>query len=49
MPLKINDRIIAQISTYKYLGVTIGEKLHWSDHINNIKSEANKRLETVSG
>ena len=33
-----------QVSTYKYLGVTIDEKLHWSDHINNIKSKAIKRL-----
>ena len=30
MPLKINDKIIEQVSTYmyKYLGVTIDEKLH---------------------
>ena len=26
------------------LGVTIDTKLHWSDHINSIKSRANKRL-----
>ena len=44
MPLKINDKIIEQVSTYKYLGVTIYEKLHWSDHINNIKFKVNKRL-----
>ena len=44
MPLKINDQIIDQVCTYKYLGITIDEKLHWSDDINNIKSEANKRL-----
>ena len=44
MPLKINDQIIDQVCTYKYLGITIDEKLHWSDHINNIKSKANKRL-----
>ena len=34
--LKINDQIIDQVCTYKYLGVTIDEKLHWSDHINDI-------------
>ena len=44
MPLKINDQIIDQVCTYKYLEITIDEKLHWSDHINNIKSKANKRL-----
>ena len=44
MPIKINDQINDQICTYKYLGITIDEKLHWSDHINNIKSKANKRL-----
>ena len=45
MPLKINDQIIDQVcTTYKYLGITIDEKLHWSDHINNIKSKANKQL-----
>ena len=44
MPLKINDQIIDQFCTYTYLGVTIGEKLHWSDRINNIKSQANKCL-----
>ena len=43
MLLKIND----QVCTYKYLGVTTDEKLHLSDHINNIKSKANKRLNFV--
>ena len=27
MPLKINDQIIEQVSTYKYLGVTIDKNL----------------------
>ena len=44
MSLKINDPMIDQVYTYKYLGVTIDEKLHWSDHINNNKSKANKQL-----
>ena len=44
MPLKLNDKIVEQVFTYKYLGVTIDEKLHWSDHINNIKSKGNNRL-----
>ena len=45
--LKINDQIIDQVCTYKYFGVTIDENLHWSDHINDIKSKANKRLHFV--
>ena len=44
MPIKISDQIIHQVCTYTYLGVTIDEKLHWSDHINSIKTKANKRL-----
>ena len=48
MPLKTNDQIIEQVSTNKYLGVTIEEKLS-SDHINNIKSKASKRLYFVRG
>ena len=43
-PLKINDHVIEQVSSYKYLGVTIDDKLQWSEHINNIRSKANKRL-----
>ena len=34
MPLKNNDQIIEQV--FMYPGVTIDEKLHWSNHINNI-------------
>ena len=32
MPLQINNQIIELVSTYKYLGVAIDEKIHWSDH-----------------
>ena len=32
MHLKFNDQIIERVSTYKYLGVTIDEKLLWSEH-----------------
>ena len=46
-PLKINDQIIEQVCTNKCLRFTIDEKLHWSDHINNIKSKANKQLYLV--
>ena len=49
MPLKINDKIIEQVTTYTYIGVTIDEKLHWSDHINNIKTKAKKNDSILSG
>ena len=39
--------IIEHVSTYKYLAVTIDEKLHRSDHINNIKSKVNNLLYLV--
>ena len=39
MPLKTK-----QICTYKYIGVTIDEKVNWSDHIKNIKAQSNKRI-----
>ena len=35
---------LLSVPTYKYLRVTIDEKLHWSDHINNIKFKASKQL-----
>ena len=44
MPLKIDDQCLEQVSTYKYLVVTIYEKLHWSGHINKINSKANKQF-----
>ena len=48
MPLKINNQIIEQVSTFKYLGVTntIDEKLHCSDHMNNTKSKAKNKQKT---
>ena len=39
MPLKINNQIFWHVSTCKYLGVTNDEKVHFSDHRNNIKSK----------
>ena len=32
--LRHQVELFPQVSTYKYLGVTIDEKLHWSDQIN---------------
>ena len=43
----MNNQIIEQVSTYKYLRVTIDEELQWSHPINNIKSKEKKRLYIV--
>ena len=42
MPLKINNQIIELVSTYKYLGVTIDEKIHWSDHKTTLHLQQTK-------
>ena len=43
--LHINGNIINRVQYYKFLGITIDEKLNWKKHINNI---ANKLSKVVS-
>ena len=43
--LHINGNIINRVRYYKFLGITIDEKLNWKKHINNI---ANKLSKVVS-
>ena len=38
--LKINNQIIEQVSSHKYLGVTVDEKLQQNDQINNITNNS---------
>ena len=40
--ISINNKIIGQSCSTKYLGVTIDEKLSWKDHIQNLKSKLAK-------
>ena len=40
--ISINDMVIGQSYSTKYLGVTIDEKLSWKDHIQNLKSKLAK-------
>ena len=40
--IKINDQNIDKVHSFRFLGVTINEKLKWADHIRNISKELNK-------
>ena len=40
--LNINKRDIKQVSTFKYLGVYLDDKLSWREHIQNLKTKLAK-------
>ena len=44
MCLYIHDHEIKPVSTTKFLGVILVEKLQWSDYINYIKNKTSKAL-----
>ena len=41
------DQLIAEVSTFKYLGIIIGSKLTWSDHVNYTLRNAWKALHFI--
>ena len=43
-PLIIKDEEVEIVSTYKYLGITVDDKLNWKTHISNVYSKINQRL-----
>lgn len=43
-PLMIHNVCIAQVNSYKYLGVHIDCNLSWKDHVNSMCSRIQKRL-----
>ena len=45
--LKIQDKKLDKVNSYKYLGVIINETLTWSDHIDYIKSKVSQRLRRI--
>ena len=44
MSLHIKGEVVQQVSKYKYLGVTIDEKLQRSDYVKITKTKGNKRI-----
>ena len=40
----MNTKTIKQVTSAKYLGITINEKLQWAEHISNISKKANVTL-----
>ena len=46
--IKINDQILTEVSSAKYLGVYIDNKLQWNSHINNIKLRLSKGVSILA-
>ena len=44
LPIQIKNQDVNQVTSYKYLGVTIDNKLQWDEHASNIYKKANKRI-----
>ena len=42
--LKIRDKELDRINSYKYLGVIINESLSWADHIEYVQGKVSQRL-----
>ena len=39
---RLHDQVLEKVSSSKYLGVEISEKLHWGKHVSAITAKANK-------
>ena len=40
----VNNAVIKQVDNHKHLGIVLNKTLSWSDHINEISTEAMKRV-----
>lgn len=43
-PVVINNQHIAQVDSYRYLGIYIDNKLTWSVHVKNVCTRVQQRL-----
>ena len=42
--IEIGGELVERVSDYKYLGVTVNDKLDWSVHAQNVMSKVNQRM-----
>ena len=45
--IKINQSALEKVDSYKYLGVTVNQRMNWTDHIDSIISKVSQRLGLV--
>jgi hypothetical protein len=45
--VEIDGQAVERVEEYKYLGVTVNERLDWSVHASNVLSNINQRLDFV--
>ena len=45
--IKINQSALEKVDSYKYLGVTVNQRMNWTDHIDSIISKIGQRLGLV--
>ena len=45
--IEIGGELVERVSDYKYLGVTVNDKLDWSVHAQNVMSKVNQRMYLV--
>lgn len=43
-PICIKSQNVEIVESYKYLGVTVDEKLNWNEHTHNVSAKINRRL-----
>ena len=44
LDIKIRESILTEVSTVKFLGVTLDENLTFKDHVNNVTSKISKSV-----
>ena len=42
--LEINNEMVEVTQAYRYLGITLDNKLSWNEHVNSVVKKANQRL-----
>ena len=42
--VEIDGQVVERVEEYKYLGVTVNERLDWSEHASNVLSKIDQRL-----